>query len=593
MTDFGLPLLAQSVRITNWFSTSWLISVGFLIGMLLVGLYLLKVWAMSKIGGLNRVGESRTGLVVAGLITGTVLSAAAIWFLIYIRGWATVSTSLTSRGDGFLTLIFPAAICYLIGFGHWVIISRKRSSEVIASVREGLMGWVQWIMLGVCLFAVTGYGLHKVDGFGLIRFIDDADAVLHSLTRLPASGLREFDLTLPVSKPGSTGEAVLVNFPGEEFREARISSNQQVDIAARPITVGLPLDQMFQIPSTSATDASRVGRGRVIPDGQIEVLYFLNTGRNPATINFTYVILPVYPEVLVMPITAMCTLLFYLLYMSYTALFPKIAAIGLATFQSEVSQPIFYLIMASGIFFIVVSIFLPYNTFGEDIKMYKDSGLTLIRVLAIFVAIWASSKSVAEEIEGRTALTVLSKPVGRRQFIMGKIMGISQVIALIFIVLGIWFIFWTGYKPVYDAVETSRTSVEWTESFMESTSVIPALALAFLEAFLFVVISVMISTRLGILPNLVICFAIYILGHMTPLLVLSSKVVNNFEPVVFFGRLIAIVFPVLDNFNVEAAIMTNSSVPISYMLISTLYAFLYGTIAVLLSLVFFEDRDLA
>jgi len=594
MMNSGLTFLAQSEKITNWFSTTWLISVGILFGMLLVGLYLLTVWIMSRINGINRIGETRSGFVVAGLLTGGVLSAAACWFVIYIRSLPQIIAPLSEAGDGYLTLIFPVAIAMLIGFAHWVIVSRKRAAEALASVNEGMMSWILWLTVGLSVFALAGYGLHRVDGMGLIRFVDDADAVLHSLSRLPVSGVHDLPvLELEVPEPGGTGVPVSVNFQGEEFREARISSNQQIDISTSPITVGLPLDQLFRIPSTSATEAVMVRRGNVIPDGSIKTLYFLNTGRNKATVNFSFMTRPIYPEVMVIPIVTASTVLFYLLFMSFAALFPKISAIALSTFKSEVSQPIFYLIMAAGICFVVVSIFLPYNTFGEDIKMYKDSGLTLIRVLAIFVAIWASSKSVAEEIEGRTALTVLSKPVGRRQFILGKIAGISQVIALLFIVLGVWFVFWTGYKPVYDAVENSRDAVEWTECFMESTSVVPALLLGFLESFLFVVISVMISTRLGILPNLVICFAIYILGHMTPLLVLSTQVVNNFEPVVFFGRLVAIVFPVLDNFNVEAAIMTNSPVPIPYMLLSTLYAMLYGTIAVLLSLVFFEDRDLA
>ena len=69
-------------------------------------------------------------------------------------------------------------------------------------------------------------------------------------------------------------------------------------------------------------------------------------------------------------------------------------------------------------------IYIPYNTFGEDVKMYKDSSLMTIMVLAILVAVWTASVSVADEIEGRTALTLLSKPISRRQFVLGKFLGI-------------------------------------------------------------------------------------------------------------------------------------------------------------------------
>jgi len=115
--------------------------------------------------------------------------------------------------------------------------------------------------------------------------------------------------------------------------------------------------------------------------------------------------------------------------------------------------------------------------------------------------------------------------------------------------------------------------------------------LCFLEVLIFVAISVAISTRFGILANFLICFSIYVLGHLTPLLVQSS--LAEFEPVVVFGNLIAIVFPVLNHFDIQAAINTNSAVPYSYLGWSIIYTFLYGSMAMLLALVLFEDRDLA
>jgi ABC-type transport system involved in multi-copper enzyme maturation permease subunit len=277
--------------------------------------------------------------------------------------------------------------------------------------------------------------------------------------------------------------------------------------------------------------------------------------------------------------------------MILTTSFPKIAAIALSTFKTEVSQPLFLLVTVLGSLFIVLSIYIPYNTFGEDIKMYKDSGLNLLRVMAIFTAIWAASKSVAEEIEGRTALTVLSKPVGRRQFILGKFSGISMAIGLMFLLLGLWFVIWVAYKPVYDGQESNEQVVDWTLSFIESFNVIPGLVLCFLEAVVFVAISVAISTRLGILANFLICAAIYVLGHLTPLLVQSSYA--SFELVVVFAQLVAIIFPVLNHYDIQAAISTNSAVPLEYIGWSFIYTALYGAIAMLVALVLFEDRDLA
>ena len=101
-------------------------------------------------------------------------------------------------------------------------------------------------------------------------------------------------------------------------------------------------------------------------------------------------------------------------------------------------------------------IWIPFYTFGEDIKVLKDSGLTTILILGVIQAIWAASNSVSDEIEGRTALTVLSKPIGRRSFIIGKFFGISWTAAIIFVFLGLMLLACTAYKPIYDAKESSQ-----------------------------------------------------------------------------------------------------------------------------------------
>jgi ABC-type transport system involved in multi-copper enzyme maturation permease subunit len=78
-----------------------------------------------------------------------------------------------------------------------------------------------------------------------------------------------------------------------------------------------------------------------------------------------------------------------------------------------------------------------YNIYNEPLK---EAGLLL-----------QNSK-----IEGRTALTLLSKPVSRRQFILGKFLGILMPVAIMFVVLGALFLASVSYKVVYDARETAQ-----------------------------------------------------------------------------------------------------------------------------------------
>lgn len=266
---------------------------------------------------------------------------------------------------------------------------------------------------------------------------------------------------------------------------------------------------------------------------------------------------------------------------------PKVAAIAWTTSKEAMSQPLFYLLLTIGVFGLILFPYIPYNTLGEDIKMVKEEGLTLIKVLAIILALWTASVSIADEIEGRTALTLLSKPVGRRQFILGKFLGILLPVALMFIVLGAIFLSTISYKAVYDSRETASAEPTQQQCQEEMVQVAPGLALSFMEAMVLTAISVAISTRLPMMANLVICATIYVLGHLVPALTNSS--LGQIEFVRFVANLLSAVLPVLDHY----VISTGEPVPWLYLVGVAASCLLYSTVAMLVALLLFEDRDLA
>jgi ABC-type transport system involved in multi-copper enzyme maturation permease subunit len=270
---------------------------------------------------------------------------------------------------------------------------------------------------------------------------------------------------------------------------------------------------------------------------------------------------------------------------------PKVAAIAGTTAKEALWQPLFYLLLAIGACLLVLFVYLPYFTFGEDIKMVKDMGLTVIMLLSMFLAVWTASASIAEEIEGRTALTLLSKPIGRREFILGKFLGVLGPVAILSIVLGAIFLGTVSFKVVYDARESSLPEPSWTQCRDEMVQVSPGLALAFLETVVFASISVAVATRLPMLGNLIVCASIYVLGNLMPTLV--SVASQRFEIPFFVAQLLATVLPVLETFNIYTAISTGNKVPASYIPVALLYCVLYSSVAMLLALLLFEDRDLA
>src|SRR6185436_16728589 len=143
----------------------------------------------------------------------------------------------------------------------------------------------------------------------------------------------------------------------------------------------------------------------------------------------------------------------------------------------------------------------------------------------------------------------------------------------------------------YDARETANPEPAWQFCSNEMVGIIPGLVLSFMETVVLTAISVAISTRLPMLPNLVICGSIYVLGHLGPLIAQSAVGQNEF--VAFFGQLIALILPVLDHFNVQAAVAGGVHVPLEYLGWAAIYCVLYSAVAMLLALILFEDRDLA
>lgn len=589
-------LLAQSEKITNWLTPVWTLTVGISIGFLIVLVLWLLFLVLGKIKGLNGLLGSKAGTVAALLV-----SVAVFCLLFFGFSWPR---GFWEQGDLkppewvrhlILMALFYGGGSLLIGFGTIASISRSRYSEVVAAPKDGLLFWTSIVCLVCVVFAGVGILLYLQDGFGRLLFVDKPEKLINSLVQIPTTGEKRATFKVDYPTPPGGQKITDVSFDGKSMRWLQVKSDQPIEVASIPLADNITRQQYLDLPAS--TDEYRRYDKRPtdtrFADEPIDGLYFNNRGDGEATITVRWMVQPEYPQAGLMIWAGCSVVAFYLLFLFIMTTFPKVYAIAQSTFKTEVSQPVFLILLLLGSAFVVASIYIPYNTFGEDIKMYKDSALTLIRVLGIFLAVWAASKSLAEEIEGRTALTVLSKPVSRRQFIIGKYVGIGMTIALLFIVVGLLFYVCTGYKPVYDSSESTVRDFAWETCHLEAVSTLPGMILAYLEAMVFAAISVVISTRLGILANFMICFSIYILGHLTPLIVQSAEVAESFEGVVVFGQLISIIFPVLDHFDINAAITGGVTVPTVYLGWAAVYCALYGLIALLLALVLFEDRDLA
>lgn len=582
--------LELSPGLESWFTPLWLVGIGCLIGVLCVSLLWVASGLLSKLDKINMLMEEPKKAFFLALIGGLVLTAIAMPFQL---GTVSMPTGGTSENT-ILTLLAKFvgfySIASFIVYSVIVFAWKRTSRELPLVLKEGMLMPIFLLVLTMSVIGLLG-----------TIVAPDTSGIFSSLLKLPTSGVAGFNFEIP-------GEADL--YEGDvEIRIGDVGGMEIVTDGAINASF-TPFDNLpEQVDLDVITEASiyRVspyepGILQTIPaekdtallaNSQINKVYLRNLGPESASVALYIRYVPQYAQVASIPITAFGVIFIFLVYVVQRMAAPRMFAVALSTFKSEVAQPLFVLILGGGVFALIAFIWIPYNTFGEDIKMLKDTGLTLILVLSIVLALWSASTSVADEIEGRTALTVLSKPLNRRSFVIGKYAGIVWTLLLVYLIFSVVFMAAVAYKPIYDAKEASLSTPEWQTCYLEMIRLVPGLVLAFMEALVFTALSVAISTRLPLLANMTICLVIYALGHLTPLVVESSVEGAGFGIVRFFAQLIATIFPNLELFNIQAAISAGVDVPFVYLGWAFSYCAVYSIIAMLLALIMFEDRDLA
>jgi hypothetical protein len=303
-------------------------------------------------------------------------------------------------------------------------------------------------------------------------------------------------------------------------------------------------------------------------------------------------------------------------------IWPKGAAVALAAFREGLRQPMFYLLGAVALGLMILAPFIPYFTFGEDFVMMQELGYDTIMLLPLLMGVIAASMSISEEIEGRTAITLMSKPVSRRQFLIGKFLGILLAALVMTVVLGWCFAWIVIYArrdprdphplpalPELTGLLGSMIRVDGGMNFLqgirlwifEQWLLTPGMIIGFSKVMVLVAIAVSLATRLPMIVNLIVCLTIYFLGHLTSVLQDIAARRNQGETVgkllSFASQAFDIFMPRLDLFSLGPALVLDRSLTEPDFLKYTAEVFgfsvIFTGVALLVGLVLFEDRDLA
>ncbi|MCS7167504.1 MAG: ABC transporter permease subunit [Gemmatales bacterium] len=294
----------------------------------------------------------------------------------------------------------------------------------------------------------------------------------------------------------------------------------------------------------------------------------------------------------------------------------KWLAVAQAAYRESTRQPLFWLLLAFTTFFMLVSVYLPYFTFGEELKMVKGLGLSAILLATLILAVFSAGVSISEEIEGRTAVTVLSKPMSRRSFLIGKFVGIFLSAVLLAMLLSVVMAIAVYYRNEIEPEEQrpQLAEIQHLERYLsflpnailaagryllylsyELSVLMPAIVCNLLQVMILTGLAVALATRLPVVVNLVICLTVFIVGRLSHIVVYQSAPERGGNPLVHvMAQIFATILPGFNYFDMTDATTAAIDVPWGdYVFHVAVHSVVYTAIALLFGLILFEDRDVA
>ncbi len=252
----------------------------------------------------------------------------------------------------------------------------------------------------------------------------------------------------------------------------------------------------------------------------------------------------------------------------------KTWAICLNTFRETVRDKVFILLVVFALIMIVASRIFGFLSVGQEIKIVKDLGLGSISVFSLLVAIFVGTTLVHKEIDKRTVYTIISKPIHRYQFIIGKYAGLNLTILVNMVVMSVFF---------YLSVRLMRGT--W------SLDLGLAILLIYVEVMVVTGLALLFSTFASPTLSAVFTFLSYAAGHLSnDLKFFGEQSENIFVKIATVG--LYYVLPNLSKFNVKNEAVHGFAIPAGFYIYAIVYGLLYCAMLVIVSSFIFERKNL-
>jgi ABC-type transport system involved in multi-copper enzyme maturation permease subunit len=177
----------------------------------------------------------------------------------------------------------------------------------------------------------------------------------------------------------------------------------------------------------------------------------------------------------------------------------RVWVIARNVFLEVIRDRVLYLIALYALVMVLATLLLPEVAAGAHDKITLDLGMAGIHVLGLLVAVFVGTGLINKEIEKRTVLVLIAKPVSRIEFIVGKHLGLTAVLAALMVLL----------TAIYLAV-LSFNGIAYTLG-----SLLLAIAFTFLEMALLTAVAMLFGVFTSSLLALLLTLAVYLMGHLS------------------------------------------------------------------------------
>lgn len=275
------------------------------------------------------------------------------------------------------------------------------------------------------------------------------------------------------------------------------------------------------------------------------------------------------------------------------------------TLTDLIRQKVFNILLVFALCAIGSSIFMAKLTFQEEFQMLKDVCLGAMSIFTSLLAILATAGFLPKDLEDRTIYTLLSKPVPRYAYLMGKLLGIISLLFIFTVLMSAVFcvVLWTREQTVLAETRnaTAGMSAEEIKAALRqitdatfNINLLPGIAIIFIKSALLASMTLLISTfATSQLFTVMAAAAVYFIGHLqaTAREAWVGDVTTQWWSKILVA-IVALLFPDLQAFNLTDDVIAGAAIPLGIFLQTFGLGIFYVAIYYAVSAFIFSGREL-